>query len=142
MPPRSPFTLSKQERLKSRSTIQQLFTSGNSYTIFPYRLVWIVNNEMPNHTQNPLQAAFSVSTRYSKRSNQRNRIKRQMRESYRLQKKTLQDLLTQQQKQLSIMFIFVGKEPLEYDFLYEKMQQSLDKLCYWLQKPPRKNTPS
>ncbi|HNL07384.1 MAG TPA: hypothetical protein PKH93_07420, partial [Chitinophagales bacterium] len=59
-----------------------------------------------------------------------------------LQKKTLQDLLTQQQKQLSIMFIFVGKEPLEYDFLYEKMQQSLDKLCYWLQKPPRKNTPS
>ncbi len=141
MPPRSLFTLSKQERLKSRSTIQQLFASGNSYTIFPYRLVWTIWDN-PNNEREPLQAGFSVSTRYSKRSNQRNYIRRRMRESYRLQKKTLYKLLTEQQKHLSIMFIFIGKEPLEYSFLYEKMQQSLDKLCYWLQKPPRKSTSS
>ena len=58
----------------------------------------------------PCQAMVSVSKRSFKRAVDRNRIKRLMRENWRLQKQPVLETLDAQQKQWAIVFIFVGKE--------------------------------
>lgn len=119
------YTLGKTERLKSRKTIDQLFASGKSFSQFPFRIVWQWQAEATNPL---LQTGFSVSTRHFKHAVDRNRIRRLMKESYRLQKNPLQDTLTQYQKQLAVFIIYVGKEVPPYELVFEKMTTVIERL--------------
>jgi len=75
-----------------------------------------------------LKAAFSVSTKNFKKATNRNRIKRLMRESYRLQKTSLQVRLKELQKCLSIFIIYTGNTLPEYENIYAKMGKILSRL--------------
>ena len=44
---RKQFTLGKEERLKSRKQIEQLFDKGKSFVVAPFRIYFIVNSELP-----------------------------------------------------------------------------------------------
>ena len=80
-------TLPKEERLCSRKALEELFGGGHqSVSAFPIRAVY-----MPNEV-GVVRVMVSVSKRYFKRAVKRNRIKRQLREAYRLQKELLQPL--------------------------------------------------
>jgi ribonuclease P protein component len=81
----------------------------------------------PNATV-PLQAGFSVSSRNFKKAVDRNRIKRLLREAYRLLKAGLSDPLNKSGKKLVIFVIFTGKELPPYQLVYEKMEIALAKL--------------
>jgi len=74
----------KSENLKSRTAIKQLFDQGKSYTSFPVKLIYI-----PQSNGTITQATFAVPKRNFKLAVSRNRIKRQMREGYRLHKQLL-----------------------------------------------------
>ena len=75
------FTFGKPEKLKSRKLIGKLFEDGKSVKKFPVRLVYL----QTNHTSDfPVQAGFSVPKRNFKRAVDRNRIKRLIRESFRI----------------------------------------------------------
>ena len=78
------FGLSKKERLKSRTQIEFLFEKGRTITVFPIRM-----NFLFLEAEKPHQAVIGVtaSKRYFKKAVDRNRIKRLLREAYRLQKK-------------------------------------------------------
>jgi ribonuclease P protein component len=76
----------------------------------------------------PLQAGFSASSRNFKKAVDRNRIKRLMREAYRLQKNPLQEALQAKQKQLALFFIYTGKELPDYKTVSEKIGVILNKL--------------
>ncbi|MEO9023123.1 MAG: ribonuclease P protein component [Ginsengibacter sp.] len=124
------FTLKASERLKSRKVIQQLFKEGDSFSYSPFRVMYIETANVIS----PLQAGFTASTRNFKKATDRNRIKRLMRESYRLQKNSLHLLLEENHKNIAVFFIYTSNELPQYKFVFEKMGSILKKLETLLSK--------
>ncbi|MEJ0104762.1 MAG: ribonuclease P protein component [Bacteroidota bacterium] len=123
------FTLGKNERLKSRKLIEQLFKEGKSFNAFPFRVYYLLQvvplTAMP---KNSLQFGAGASAKNFKKAVDRNRIKRLAREAYRLQKKLLEETLRTNAKNLSLFFIYTQKELPDYKTVYEKTSLILNKL--------------
>jgi ribonuclease P protein component len=119
------FTLKKEERLKRRKIIEQLFSEGRAVAAFPIRVQYKMDDPLLTV---PLQAGFSVSSRNFKKAVDRNRIKRLMREAYRLQKAPLEQALQTKQRQLALFLIYTGKELPDYHLVREKIEVVLKKL--------------
>jgi len=119
------FTFHKEERLSSQKIIGELFTSGESFLAYPLKVVFLKTELEVSY---PVQAAFTVSKRNFKRAVKRNLLKRRMRETYRLNKSTLYDELTARNLQIAIMFVFVGKDILEYPAIEKGMISAFKKL--------------
>ncbi len=139
------FTFQRGERLKSRKVIEQLFKGGQSFAHYPLRIVWTIMDE-PNG-EFPAQFALSVSKKKFKRAVDRNRIRRLMREAYRLNKHILYERLetsrqspvnSQQQlasaeatadktsyQQLALMVIYTGSEILSFQEIEKAMRDML-----------------
>lgn len=119
------YTLGKEERLKSRKVIDQLFKEGKSFSCFPFRIVW---QYKPGTTDGVLKAGFTVSTKHFKKAVDRNRIRRLMKEAYRLQKNNVQKSLENMGKPLAIFIIYTAKEIPVYTFVVEKIATILERL--------------
>lgn len=117
-------TFKKEERLKSRKLIEVLFKQGTSFSIFPLRVLYIFSEDGIA----PLQSGFAVSGKHFKNAVDRNRIKRLMREAYRLQKSSLTELLKKHGKFMAVFFIYTGNEIPEYKLVAEKMLSALKRL--------------
>lgn len=113
------FTLGKKERLKSRKLIGRLYTEGNSVKAFPLRMVYL---QTEHRSYFPAQVGVSVPKRNFKKAPDRNRLKRLMRETYRLQKGIVYDHLD---KPHIFMISYLGKEEWKYEDLYVKMEKLL-----------------
>lgn len=114
------FTLGKHERIKSRKAIQHLFQNGKSFTVFPLRILWAETSDTSS-----VRAAFAVSKKYFKKAPDRNRIKRLMREAYRLKKPAI-DFKIEEGKGLDMFFIYTGSELPKYELIFEKIGKALD----------------
>ena len=122
------FTLGKNERLKSRKLIEQLFSKGQRIGLFPYRIFYLFEKGENQHAKNKLQCGVGVSTRNFKKAVDRNRIKRVTREVYRLQKKELDLIMKDHSHSLSVFLIYTGKELPAFAVVKEKMALILQKL--------------
>jgi len=125
------FTLNKTERLKRRKIIEQLFSEGRAVTAFPIRVQYKL---IDGPETAPLQAGFSASSRNFKKAVDRNRIKRLMREAYRLQKAPLEQALQTKKRQLALFLIYTGKELPPYTLVKEKVELVLKKLLQAIQE--------
>jgi len=113
-------TFHKEERLCSRKVLEDLFSGGHqSVSAYPIRAVF-----MPSE-QEGVRIMVSVSKRYFKRAVKRNRIKRQLREAYRLQKEML---LPQQHGGLDIAFLWTSAEMLPTEKVFLKMKNILQRI--------------
>lgn len=110
----------KAEKLKSRKTIKQVFDEGKSFTKFPVKVIF-VSSEKKEVTK----ATFAVPKRNFKLAVSRNRIKRQLREAYRLNK---QDLLNNNSTKFALLFLYLGKDNVAYDKIDKAMISLLKKL--------------
>lgn len=99
--------LSKRERMSSLKLIDKLFVGGNSHSLscFPVRIVYMKSDN--DGTAEPsVQIMVSVSKRHFKRAVKRNRVKRQIREAYRLNKQLVIGAADASGKKLCIAFIW------------------------------------
>ena len=112
-------TFGKQEKLKSKKLIGKLFEEGKSIKKFPVRLIYLQTQYASNFS---IQASFSVPKRNFKKAVDRNRIKRLLREVYRLEKPQLYEYL---EASYVIMITFIGKKEPTYFELEQKIQETL-----------------
>lgn len=123
------YTLGKPERLKSRKQIEHLFKEGKSFNTGTLKIFHSLREAGKQFSPVPLQFGVGVGTRYFKKAVDRNRVKRLIREAYRLQKEGLHQQINLQQKQLNLFIIFTGKEVPDYKLVFEKVGAALKKLC-------------
>lgn len=120
----SAYSYQRTEKLKSRKTLDEIFSVGKSFSVFPLKLFYL----LPAADAKPVKAGVGVSARNFPKAVDRNRIKRLLRETYRLQKTSLYNSLVQKQKSVAVFLLYTGKEMPDYQLLDEKMKTVLTKL--------------
>jgi len=113
--------LKQSERLKSRKAIGRLF-AGKSPSIgqYPVRLIYRPIEQRCGDA--PVQCAFSVPKRKFPKAVDRNRLRRQLRESWRLRKGTLYQRLPDDAPQYTFILLYVAKEKVPYADIDRAMQ--------------------
>lgn len=111
------YTYNKDEKLKSQKAIEQLFAEGKSVSAYPLRMVYLDN-------QTQLKVGVSVSKRNFKLAVHRNRVKRLLREGYRLNKNLLID---NKLDHYTLMILYISKEMPDFKSIDKKMKVLLSK---------------
>lgn len=110
------YTYSNIEKLKSKKTIELLFKEGVSVSEFPLRLVFL-KTSFDDGSQ--FKTGVSVSKKNFKTAVARNRVKRLLREAYRLNKDSFFNNFT---TQYAFMILYIGKTEPTLPFLEAKMK--------------------
>jgi ribonuclease P protein component len=119
------YSFGKQEKLKSRKLIQQLFAEGKAISAQPLRLIYTRAGMVMDQ---PVKVGVSASSRIFKKAVDRNRIKRLMREAYRLNKTSLVQHMNITGQQFAVFIIYTDKVLPEFSIINQKMQVILNKL--------------
>ena len=120
-------TYPKTEKLKSKTTIDLLFSEGKSVSKYPLRLVYVpigLEKEHSDKLNVTIKMGVSVSKKYFKKAVDRNYFKRVLRETYRLNKHLL---LENSEKKYGFMFFYQTKDRLTYQEINEKTIQLFEK---------------
>ncbi|MFT4094441.1 MAG: ribonuclease P protein component [Niabella sp.] len=128
-------TFTKSSRLKSRKKLQQLFSEGKSIRTGNIRLVYLTEEALTAD----VKCGVGVPSRHFKNATDRNRIKRLLREAYRLQQHAVQQHIAHTPRQLSVFFLFSGKDLPDYNSLYKNVEVALQKLLTALGADTAKN---
>lgn len=117
------FTLGKDERLKSRKQIDELFEKGYKVSTILFRARYLFHKT----GSVPLQFGVSVSKRDFKKAVDRNRIKRLTREAWRLQNDDLKEQLIASGRQMQIFLIYTGATMPTRDIVFEAVKKVIDR---------------
>ncbi|MGO4820004.1 MULTISPECIES: ribonuclease P protein component [unclassified Flavobacterium] len=123
-------TYPKNEKLKSKITIGLLFSEGKSVSKYPLRLVYCPT---ALDSDEKIKMGVSVSKKHFKKAVDRNRFKRILRETYRLNKHLLVDHLD---KPYAFMFFYQTKERLSYEEINTKTIQLFEKFINQIKPEP------
>lgn len=111
--------------------MEVLFEKGKSHTAYPVKSVYL---ETPVDLVFPAQAMFVAPKRNHKRAHDRNKLKRRMREVYRLNKHSFYEDLVSKEKKLLIAFIYISKKQEDYPAI----EKAILKLMNTVLKPKEK----
>lgn len=132
-------SFSKKERICARSSVSELFEKGESFFSFPFKCVYQLNDTSEELIAGGIvvRIMVSVGKRYHKRAVRRNRVKRLIRESYRLNKGYAAELLTPllpDGKILDICYIYTSKQEEDYKTVENGVRKSFEKVEVLLKK--------
>lgn len=116
----------KKEKLKSRTELKAVFSTGKSFSVFPIKVFFI--EKETNGASFPVSAGVGVSSRHFKKAVDRNRIKRLLREAYRLEKQPLLQAVASQSKSFAVFFLYLDKELPDHILIREKVKEGIEKL--------------
>ena len=122
------FSYSKKEKLKSKAQIEFLFKEGKAITVYPLRLIYVATEFKD---QSLIKTGVSVSKKLHKKAVKRNKIKRLMREAYRLNKP--KDF-NKNETAFALMILYLSKEEPSFKLLNTKMPVLLSKFKASIQK--------
>ena len=104
----------KKSKLKSVKLIEKLFKEGKAYKSYPIKVIYLPLGEIETS-----KVGVSVPKKLFKKAVDRNRIKRLIRESYRLNQFELK-------KSYAIMFIYISGKEMDFDKIEKCIIQLLN----------------
>jgi ribonuclease P protein component len=133
----SVFTYQKKDKLKSRKQTQHLFSTGHAINVFPSRLIYTIEPiSITDNTQlsSLLQAGVGAPSRTFRKAVQRNRVKRLLREAYRLEKPNFLSQASLEQKRVNLFFLYTDALVLSQVEIQGKLKEALSILVSKLNK--------
>lgn len=121
------YTYQKKDKLKSRKQTQFLFAKGHAITNFPIRLIYTIQ-EKEQSDFGLLKAGVGAPSRIFRKAVERNRIKRLLREGYRLERPAFEKLILIKNKQVNLFFLYIDVNLLTQKEIQAKIQVLLAKL--------------
>ena len=118
-------TFSKKERLCGEKQIDQLFEKGEKFKEGSFGVIW---QETKEKSEFPAKILISIPKRNIPKANQRNMLKRLLKECYRKQKKSLYQLLLQKEKHIIFAIIYQKTDALKYKELESEINLILNRL--------------
>ena len=117
-------TFRKQNRLKSSLEIEAIYSENKFVVSYPLKCYYSFSEITENRCA--IRVAFSVPKKIFKHAVDRNRLKRRMREAYRLNhKKIFEAFIEHGNRQLGLFFIYIGKEIMDFEEIEKNMQKIL-----------------
>ena len=114
----------KKERLCSKKIITELFEHGASFRVGVLKFFYLLEVD-PAEQEVPVQVAFAVPKRSFKHAYLRNRLKRRMREAYRLHKHFLVEKTGHADKRIAIFVKLSSRKEVSYLTLEHAMKKGL-----------------
>lgn len=133
MPDKISHTLPKKERLHAQKRIDTLFAKGLSFISYPLRIVYL-RRETEADTSHEVSILTSVSKRHFKRAVKRNRVKRLIKEAYRLNKQEFAMIADTSNSSLDIAFLYLKAELPDYAEIEKAMLKTISTLREKIQK--------
>ena len=128
-------TFNKSQHLCGETTISQLFREGKAFLVFPLRVVYrVMRRNVGTHgscvrdNRPPVRVLVSVPKKQFKHAVDRNRFKRLIRASYRLQQLELNEALDAKGLVMDLAFTAVHNQIPKFDFLKARMAKILQPL--------------
>lgn len=118
-------TFSKKEHLCGDIRISKLYAEGKAFIAYPIRVVYKSTTE---NTGVSVKVLVSVPKKKFKHAVDRNRLKRLMREAYRLNKVDFTQLVEQKNINMQIAFNYVADKMVDFETINSKMQLALQKI--------------
>jgi ribonuclease P protein component len=118
------FGFGRKEKLKSRKQIEELFLNGKNFSVFPLRVTY----QFVPANESMVQVGVTAGKRYFKKAVDRNRLKRLIREAYRLQKMDLIEAVKQSGQKGFLFFMYTDKTIASFNTIKEAMDKCLKRL--------------
>lgn len=119
------FTFPKSQRLTGKKEIDAVYNDGKILKKYPFVVKYLRPVEMEKEC---LKGVFAVPKRRIPRAVKRNRIRRMLKEAYRLNKHLLEEALGKNKQKMALFFVYTGKENVTYHQLEEKIRLILKEL--------------
>jgi ribonuclease P protein component len=119
------FTLQAIERLKLRQQIETLFQTGEAFSVFPLRVIYRIC--AVSAAESPVRVGFSIPKKRIKKAVGRNRVRRRLKEAWRLQKHSLYRQVPAG-SQLHLFLVYTGPENCSFDEAVAAVRKVNDKL--------------
>ena len=134
----SVFTYQKTDKLKSRKQTQHLFSTGQAINVFPIRLIYTIepieSTAANLSLTSILQAGVGAPSRTFRKAVQRNRVKRLLREAYRLEKPNFISQAALDNKRVNLFLLYTDALVLTQVDIQGKLKEALSILVTKLNK--------
>jgi len=116
------YSFPKKNRVFKKHSIADLFEGKNSAFVFPFKVIY----NFVDVSDSPLKVLISIPRNKQKNAVDRNRIKRQTKESWRLHCHSLTETIEVTESTLIVGLIYVHNKKMKYSEITKSVEKTLN----------------